>query len=155
MPGRDQSGYGGQESGADRGMGRGGRRGRVIKLLLVTPTRNSFRSFAAALDTDDDVALSWAESGKKALAESSKTLYDLVVIDETLGDMTGLELAEKMLYVNPMINCAAVSMLSSKDFHEVSEGLGLLAQLPKNPDREHAENLLERIKNIKGRLAEI
>ena len=126
-----------------------------IKLLLVTPNRNSLEDLAAALKINNDVELFWAESGGKALATAGETLVDLVVAEECLGDMTGLELAEKMLSVNPMINCAAVSSLSSKEFHEASEGLGLLAQLPANPGKEHAEDLLQRIKNIKGRLAEI
>jgi len=157
MPGGDGTGPGGQGSGTGRGMGRGqgGQRGSMIKLLLVTPTRNSLGGLASALKINDDVELFWAESGGKALAIAAETLVDLVVTDECLGDMTGLELAEKMLSVNPMINCAAVSSLSSKEFHEASEGLGLLAQLPALPGKDQAEELLQRIKNLKGRLAGI
>ena len=147
----------GDKNGSDKGMGRGqgSRLGSVIKLLLVTPTRKALGDFASALKTNDEVELLWAESGGNALAIAAETLVDLVVTDEFLGDMTGLELAEKILSVNPMINCAAVSSLSSKEFHEASEGLGLLAQLPALPGKEQAEELLQRIKNIKGRLAGI
>jgi len=139
----------------------------MIKLLLVTPTRNSLGGLASALKINADVELFWAESGGNALAIAAETLVDLVVTDEwetlvdlvvtdeCLGDMTGLELAEKMLSVNPMINCATVSSLSPKEFHEASEGLGLLPQLPALPGKEQAEELLQRIKNLKGRLAGI
>ena len=145
----------GVKNGSDKGMGRdqGSRPGSVIKLLLVTPTRKALGDFASALKTNDEVELLWTESGGNALAIAAETLVDLVVIDTVVGDMTGLDLAEKMLSVNPMINCTVVSLLTSKEFHEASEGLGLLAQLPENPGKEHAEDLLLRIKNIKGRLA--
>ena len=145
----------GDKNGSDKGMGRGqgSRLGSVIKLLLVMPTRKALGDFGSALKTNDEVELLWAESGSNALAIATEIFFDLVVIDTVVGDMTGLDLAEKMLSVNPMINCTVVSLLTSEEFHEVSEGLGLLAQLPPNPGKEHAEDLLQRIKNIKGRLA--
>ena len=127
----------------------------MIRLLLVTPARDSFEVLASALEGKDEVELSWAASGGKALHMVADTLVDLVVADEFLGDMTGLELAERMLSVNPMIHCAAVSTLSSKQFHEASEGLGLLAQLSAVPDKERAEDLLQRLVELKRRLAEV
>jgi hypothetical protein len=48
----------------------------------------------------------------------------------------------------PMVNCAAVSSLVSEDFHEQSEGLGILMQLPVRPGQEHAEILLGKLKSI-------
>jgi hypothetical protein len=47
-----------------------------------------------------------------------------------------------------MINCAAISSLSHKDFHEASEGLGVLMQLPESPGRDDAAKLLEHLKTI-------
>jgi len=127
----------------------------MIRILFVTPARDSLAGLASALERNDEVELFWAQSGGKALDMLADTPVDLVVTDEFLGDMTGLELAEGMLSVNPMINCAAVSKLSSKDFHEASEGLGLLAQLPAVPDKEQAEELLQHLIDIKKRLADI
>jgi len=127
----------------------------MIRLLMVTPARDSLAGFASVLERKDEVELSWAESGGGALDIVADTPVDLVVTDEFLGDMTGLELAEKMLSVNPMIHCAAVSTLSSKAFHEASEGLGILAQLPAGPGEEQAEELFERVVDIKRRVIDI
>lgn len=124
----------------------------MLRLLLVTPDRSSLAGFASALEGNNDVELLWSESGGQALAMVADTAVDLVVTDETLGDMTGLEMAEKLLPINPMINCAAVSPLSPEQFHEASEGLGLLAQLPPMPGKEQAETLLQRLKDITGHL---
>ena len=124
----------------------------MLKLLLVSPNKASLSGLASALVEHGDVDLSWAESGEKALDIASDTAIDLVVTDERLGDMTGLEFAGRLLSVNPIINCASVSHLSPEDFHEVSEGLGLMAQLPIQPSKEDAEKLLQRLRNLKSHM---
>jgi CheY-like chemotaxis protein len=121
----------------------------MLKILLVSPDKGSLSGLASAWTGSGDVDLMWAESGKMALGIASNIAIDLVVTDERLGDMTGLEFAGKLLAVNPMINCASINHLPSEAFHEASEGLGLLAQLPVHPGKEHAEELLQRLKYIK------
>jgi len=121
----------------------------MIRLLLVTPYRKSLFELASAMDEYDGVELTWTESGQKALAKLSETSVDLVITDKELGDMTGIEFAEKLVQVNPMINCAVLNSLPSDEFHEASEGLGVFAQLPLRPSRDDAENLLKRLKNLK------
>ena len=122
----------------------------MLQLLLVTPKDNSLGDLAAGLSDHREVDLAYAESGQTALSLVSHTPYDLVVVDETLPDMTGLELVEQVVRTNAMINCATVSPLSEDDFHEASEGLGLIAQLPVEPGKADAEALVERLKAIKG-----
>ena len=124
----------------------------MLKLLLVSPNKASLSGLASALVKHGDVDLCWAESGETALDIASDTTIDLVVTDERLGDMTGLEFARRLLSVNPIVNCASVSHLSPKKFHEVSEGLGLMAQLPIQPGKEHADKLLQRLRNLKSHM---
>ena len=120
----------------------------MIKLLLVTPDRESFRDFTLALTGNDEVELSWIAPGHKALAKLSENPVDLVIVDESVGDMTGIEFMKKLLAINPMIHCAAVSPLPHEAFHEVSEGLGVLTQLPIAPGKPDAENLLKRLREL-------
>jgi len=122
----------------------------MLKILLVSPDKGSLSGLASAWAESGDVDLMWASSGEMALGVASETAIDLVVTDERLGDMTGLEFAGKLLAVNPMINCASVNHLPPEAFHEASEGLGLLVQLPVHPGKEHAEGLLQRLKHIKS-----
>ena len=121
----------------------------MIKLFLVTPDKESFRNFTLALTQNDYVELSCAATGQEALTVLSENDVDLVIVDESLSDMTGIEFMKKLLSINPMINCAAVSPLPHEAFHEVSEGLGVLAQLPVKPGKPDAENLLNRLKDLK------
>jgi DNA-binding NarL/FixJ family response regulator len=124
----------------------------MMKLLLVSPDKSSLSELASALKEHDDVELLTTESGEKALAMVSESAVDLVVTDEELGDMTGLEFARRLISLNPMINCATVSGLEPERFHEVSEGLGLMDQLPTRPGKEDAERLLRNLRLIKGEI---
>lgn len=119
------------------------------KLLMVTPDKAPFNEFALVLAQNDDVEVSWTETGQRALDMVSGMSFDLVVVDEKLGDMTGIEFIETLVSVYPMINCAAVSPLPSDEFHEVSEGLGILAQLPVLPGAKDAEDVLKRLNHLK------
>ena len=128
---------------------------KMLKLLIVSSDKNSLCDFASTLSEHADVDLSWADSGKTALEISTGSNIDLVVTDESLGDMTGLEFAKRLLSVNPMINCASVSSLSPKKFHDISEGLGIMVQLPFQPGKEHAEELLQRLKRLKKLMIDV
>ena len=124
----------------------------MLNILLVVPRKESLSDLASGLAAHGDVGVSWAESGKKALEIISGTSVDMVVADEKPGDMTGLEFAGRLLRVNPMTNCALISTLSTEEFHEASEGLGIMAQLPISPGADHADKLLNRLKKIVGSL---
>lgn len=122
----------------------------MIKLLLVTSDKAVFSEFSGELIKRSGVSVTWADSGEEALSMVSAECFDLVVTDEKLRDMPGLVHAEKLVRLNPMVNCAAVSSLSEKAFHEAGEGLGLLTRLPPSPGRKEAQWLLEQLLSIKG-----
>ena len=121
----------------------------MIKILLVTSEREPFSEFAKMLKQKDDVELSWASTGQEALEAISDNPVDLVIVNENIGNMTGIEFMKKLLPINPMINCAAVSPLPSEEFHEASEGLGVLVQLPVDPGKFEAEDVLKRLGHLK------
>ena len=120
---------------------------KIIKILLVSQDEASMSAFKAGLE-ENQVQTAWAESGSNAIVKIAEGRFDLVVTDENLSDMTGLEFIEKVISKKPMVNCAAVSSLLPADFHEASEGLGMLMQLPVSPGQEQAEKLLSQLKTI-------
>ena len=127
----------------------------MIKILLVTSEKELFSEFASTLEKNEDVELFWATNGKEALEKIPDNPVDLVVVNENIGDMTGIEFMKKLLPINPMINCSAVSTLAPEEFHEASEGLGVLMQLPVSPGEVEAKDLLKRLKNLKDLTAGI
>jgi CheY-like chemotaxis protein len=122
-------------------------------LLLVSSDKASLSDLASAFEREGEVEVSWAHSGLEALKKLTISDFDLVITDEILADMTGLELAGKLLSINPMIQCASVTSLSQKEYHEKSEGLGLMDPLPDRPGEKDAERILRDLRQIKGYLS--
>ena len=121
----------------------------MVNILLAGRDKTSMSALKAGLE-EKDVQIAWAESGSYALSMIAEKDFDLVVTDENLGDMTGLEFIKTVIAQKPMIKCAAVSPLLPDDFHEASEGLGILMQLPVRPGHEYAGELLEHLKQHPG-----
>lgn len=122
----------------------------MFKLLLVSKNRDSFSDFIVALKENGSNEVFYSGSGEEALNILKQKSFDLVITDEDVGNMSGPELARKLITVSPFTNCVAVSSLSEEDFHEASEGLGLMTHLPLNPVRADAEKLLKNLRQIKG-----
>lgn len=121
----------------------------MTRLLFVTPDRSHFADLSLEVKKQSG-SINWAASGGQALRTIGEQTVDLVVTDEHLGDMTGLELIKRLVAVTPMINSAAVSSLSKAAYHEASEGLGVLMQLPPSPDRTDGERLMANLNQILG-----
>ena len=117
----------------------------MMTVMLVS-TRKDFIPFVS--DSTDHAEILRANSGNAALTLIKDKTVNLIIADESLGDMAGLEFAKKLISINPMINCALVSSLSPEDFHEASEGLGLMMQLPVQPEKQHIEQLLKQVDTI-------
>jgi len=121
----------------------------MIHILIAGRDRASLSVFKTALE-ESDAQTTCRMSGHRALSAASEDVFDLLVTDENLSDMTGLELIESVITSQPRLNCAVVSTLSSADFHEASEGLGILMQLPAEPGKKEADQLLEHLKKIQS-----
>ena len=122
----------------------------MLKVLLVSNSFESLSEVISVLKENDDIEVLHIGSGKTALEMVKTNAVDLVVTDEEIGDMSGLAFSKKLITTNPLINCVAVSSLSEKDFHEASEGLGLMTNLPVQPGRNETEELINNLRLIKS-----
>ena len=84
----------------------------------------------------------WADSVEAARSAAS-ALIDLIIIDERIGQRTGMDIAKDMIRVNALSQLVLVSTLTPEEFHEAAEGLGVLSSLPLHPDEKDAEMLLK------------
>ncbi len=124
----------------------------MLHILLVTPRLDSWHGFADALSSDSGVRLENAASGAAALEAVGRAAPQLAIIDAGLPDISPLDLVRKLLMVNALVNTAVVSDLNEAQFHEASEGLGILGRLPVNPGRDEAADLLGKLKAVLGGL---
>jgi DNA-binding NtrC family response regulator len=119
----------------------------MIRILLAGRDNASLSALESGLEKRE-AYIRHLISGDKALAAISAEQFDLLVADEFLGDMTGLELITSVTVRHPLLNCALVSSLPADEFHEATEGLGILMPLPPNPGTEAADQLLEHLDKI-------
>jgi DNA-binding NarL/FixJ family response regulator len=89
-------------------------------------------------------------SGAEALETAHNAAPHLVIIDDRLPDTAPLDLAQKLLLVNAMVNTAMINTLSEEEFHEASEGLGVLARLPGEPGETDVADLLGKLRMVLG-----
>jgi DNA-binding response OmpR family regulator len=117
-------------------------------ILMVTNKRETLETLARALKAESSVSLDWATERSAALAVVAGSRPDLVVVDEYVGYLTNLEFIRQLVQVDAFVHTAAVSRLPRETFHEVAEGLGILAQLPPRPGVLEAERLLSLLETM-------
>jgi DNA-binding response OmpR family regulator len=120
----------------------------MLRILLATARPEALHSFTETLSSDPEVRLDRAASGAEALNAVRTSSPHLAVIDFDLPDLKPLDLVKEMLMVDAMVSTAVVSSLSEQEFHEASEGLGVLAHLPEEPGAGDAANLLHSLRKV-------
>ena len=120
----------------------------MLRVLIVTSDGGSWDAFESALVRITGAVSSRSSSGGDGLNRITSGDLDMVVVDDKLEDMTGLEFAQRMVRVNPLVNLAAVSSLAPDEFHEATEGLGLLMQLPLRPGAADVVRLTRHLRTV-------
>lgn len=118
------------------------------EIIIVTNDEENFSSFVQALSAESEYVIGWDNSLEQSQERVSAAPPALMVIDEKIDGVSNLQIARQIVMKNPMINLALVSSLSAKDFHEASEGLGILTHLPRHPGKEDALKLAKLIDKI-------
>ena len=124
----------------------------MLRILLATARPEALHAFADALSSDPEVRLEQVASGADALSAARTSSPQLAVIDFELPDTKPLDLVTELLMVDVMVNTAVVSPLSEQQFHEASEGLGVLARVPAEPGRGDAAELLGKLRKLLGQV---
>jgi DNA-binding response OmpR family regulator len=120
----------------------------MVHIVLVTRRLKALQRFSEALSSNPEVRLDSAISGAEAVEAVRTVAPHLVIIDSDLPGTTPLDLVQKLLMINALVNTAVISPLSDAEFHEVSEGLGILSRLPVEPGRTEAADLVRKLKMV-------
>jgi CheY-like chemotaxis protein len=119
-----------------------------LDILLAGGEEERFAPFVDGLCQKMDVAVHRRQTGAETLELLAAGWIDLVVLDERVSDMCGLDLAREVAMRHPFVGCALVSSLSADEFHEKSEGLGILMQLPNPPEADDGSALISHYLSI-------
>ncbi len=120
----------------------------MMSILLVGNDPGALADFAIELSKDEGIKVKTVTSGIEAWGILGSSKIDVVVTDEQLADGSALPFVLELTRQHPLINCAMVSTLSPKDFHEATEGLGIFMQLPVAPGAEEAVKMMQLLESI-------
>jgi len=117
-------------------------------IMIASRRKEELREFIQALESEPDIETGLVNSGEAALVFARTEAPELVIIDEALPDFKPFKLATELLQINAMINTAVITPLSDEDFHEQSEGLGILLAIASPPGREDAQAVIEKLRGL-------
>lgn len=114
-----------------------------MAIIAATTRPREIRDFLVTLGESSQEEITVETSGHGVLAQVKANPPRLVVIDQTLPDFDSLELVVKVMMVSAMTHTAVVTDMTSKEFHDASEGYGVLMALPTEPSEEDGRKLSE------------
>lgn len=117
-------------------------------ILAVTERSVELAEFLNALQEQAGMDVMVATSGKAALERMKADQPPFVVLDLELPDAEPFRLAMDILSVSAMTNLAAITGLSEADFHDKSEGLGMLCAIPPEPGATDALPVAEQFRRF-------
>lgn len=119
-----------------------------MRILLVYKKGMDLQGFREVLGQHADIDLVENHDTTSALQMIKDAKVDAVAVGEQLADMSGIEFVEALVKVNPFVNTALSSSLSPGDYHEATEGQGVLVQLAVQPGKSDAELFVEKLKKV-------
>ncbi len=122
----------------------------MLHIALISVRREMLRPLAEGLSRDPEVFVEQIPSVEEAMTVVRTRCPHLVIVDSELPGTDSLDLVKEIVKANPMVNTAVVSTLSEAEFHEKSEGLGVLGRLPGEPDQKDGELLVQKLRGILG-----
>jgi DNA-binding NtrC family response regulator len=120
----------------------------MLSILLVGKDPITLTVFADELSRKEGARVSRAASGREAWGILGNSRVDVVVVDQKLADGAALSFVHQLTKKYPLVNCAMVSPLAPKDFHEATEGLGIFMQLPVDPGADEAVKMVKLLESI-------
>lgn len=117
-------------------------------ILLVGRKSASLTNFVTELKAKKEIDVVQVDSGDAALSLINGKKIDVVIVTDSLADESPLSFVKILTKKHPLINCAMVSSLPQEEFHEITEGLGLLMQLPIESGALEAEKMVQLLESI-------
>lgn len=118
------------------------------KILFVTARPAQLKEFSEAFSLDKKLGLVMVNSSKEAIAAAREIKPALAIVDDQVRGVAGLDIIRRLIEENAFIQTAAISDLTDEEFHNRSEGLGVLMQLPLVPEKNDAHKLIEQLKQV-------
>jgi DNA-binding NarL/FixJ family response regulator len=120
----------------------------MMRFLIVSEEPARLNGLKTGLMKYPQIKIDVVDSVVGAMKEISGVVPSLVIVDEYIAGVSGKEMIETMIKKNPMINTALVSGLTPEDFHEFTEGLGILMQVSGYAGEDVADDMVQKLEKL-------
>jgi DNA-binding NtrC family response regulator len=110
-------------------------------ILLVTTRSSQMLPFTEELLRETRMQLITVGSADEALDAARRKKIVLAIVDDRIAETAGLDLIKRLIEIDAFMHTAVLSDAGEEDFHNRSEGLGVLARLALMPDQKDARRL--------------
>ena len=124
-----------------------GRGPEALRILVVDDSEISRRIIGTILRSRHWTVCGEAEDGKDGVEKFQELKPDVVLLDLSMPDMTGLEAAQQMSASNPTIPLILFTILDIEGLGPAAHEAGIQAIIPKS----EAWNLIGSIENVANR----
>ena len=118
-----------------------------MELLLVTPRPEAWNECLPVLQREGNT-LQQAASLEDATPIIRDTPPVLAILDLGLEGKALRQAVIDIMMINASVHTAVVSDMDPDEFHEATEGLGILMPLPTSPKAGDAERLLKALAGV-------
>ena len=119
-------------------------------VLVVTNRQEDLITFCNELRNQSTREVKCTADLSFVLESIKGDLSAVLVIDGNFEGMSDFSLVKEILTVNAMTTISVIIDMDDEQFHEITEGLGILMQLPENPTRQDAATLWEQVRQVTG-----
>ena len=119
----------------------------AIRCILASPRSAELADFLEGLRAGG-ATVDTVTDGKAALSAVKEDAPELVVIDEGLPSHEPLALVMEVITANALVNTAVFTTMPDKEFHDKSEGFGVLRGLPLSPSLEDGKELAAQVVRV-------
>jgi len=112
-----------------------------MDIFLVSNKHEKWDAFNAEM-THSAIQISPMDSLENAQENLKKHAPTLIILDLELEGKAIRDAVISLLMISAIVHTAVVSSMSEEDFHEYTEGLGIIAPLPENPSADDAKYIL-------------
>ncbi len=119
-------------------------------IVLLSPRPDKLTEFLSALCRQADTTLHKITTSATMLEFIQDNPTHLVLLDQAIDEENPLDLVINILSHNAMTNTAMITSMDAEQWHEKSEGLGMLPPVPDPPTAEDAQTLLDNLNKLQG-----
>jgi len=100
-----------------------------MHVVIVTDRRDALQEFAQGMGKD----VEWLDSAQSVLDRAATPPWQLIVLDAMMPGLDYRKFLMDLLRINAMLNTVVITDMDETEFHEDSEGLGVLCAVPDEP----------------------